>query len=315
MNKSEIRAEDNNDVFVPKLDPTFTPFGYAEDLDTIIENGSFFPVFVSGESGIGKTFMAKQVCAMNGRKFCRVNITTETDEDDLLGGFRLINGNTVFHYGPVIQAMKEGAVLLLDELPLASDKIMCLQSILEGEGVFIKKLGEWVTPTEGFTAVATGNTKGRGSSDGKFIFNNILDDAMLERFYVNFEHGFPPSNVEIEILRKVCSGIGLDATDKTGTAPFIRSLIRWAGMLRKSYLEGQQMDCINTRRLISILKSYAVFKDTHKAVKLGITKFDPAVQEAFISSFKSVETTIDEEDDLIVMTTDGQVKKRSNQPW
>ena len=152
---------------VPSKDDNYVPFGNFTDVKKIIQSGIFYPTFITGLSGNGKTFSVEQACAALNRELIRVNITIETDEDDLIGGFRLVDGNTVWHNGPVVEALERGAVLLLDEVDLASNKILCLQSILEGKGVFLKKTGRYVNPAPGFTVVATANTKGKGSDDGR----------------------------------------------------------------------------------------------------------------------------------------------------
>ena len=272
----------------PQKDDSFVQFGNFGDVKKIIKSRLFYPTFITGLSGNGKTFSVEQACAQLGRELIRVNITVETDEDDLIGGFRLVGGETVWHNGPVIEALQRGAVLLLDEIDLASNKILCLQSILEGKGVFLKKIGKWVAPTEGFNVFATANTKGKGSDDGRFIGTNVLNEAFLERFPVTFEQEYPSVAVEQKILNKICSD-----TD------FCKRLADWADIIRKTFYDGGIEDIISTRRLVHIVKAYSIFADKAKAIQVCINRFDDETKQAFLELYDKVdadfEMPIDEE--------------------
>ena len=243
----------------------------------------FFPFFVTGLSGNGKTLMIEQTCAQLKRELFRVNITIETDEDDLMGGHTLQNGNIIFREGPVIKAMRKGAVLLLDEVDLGSNKMMCLQSVLEGKGYLIKKTGEWVTPTPGFTVVATANTKGQGSEDGKFIGTQIMNEAMLERFAITMQQEYPPVTVERNILKQEMALTG-DADDD-----FVKKLVDWADIIRKTYYEGAIDDVITTRRLVHIVSAYKMFGDKLKAITMCISRFDEETRNAVLDLYTKVD--------------------------
>jgi MoxR-like ATPase len=217
-----------------------------------------------------------------GRELIRVNITIETDEDDLIGGFRLVDGNTAWHNGPVIEALERGAVLLLDEIDLASNKILCLQSILEGKGVFLKKIGKWVKPAAGFNVIATANTKGKGSDDGRFIGTNVLNEAFLERFALTFEQEYPPASIETRILNKICDD-----------QKFCARLADWADIIRKTFKEGGVDEVISTRRLVHIINAYKIFDDKVKAINLGLNRFDDETKQAFMSLYDAVDADVD----------------------
>ena len=263
---------------IPQKDDSFVKFGNFNDIKKIISSGIFYPTFITGLSGNGKTFSVEQACAQLGRELIRVNITIETDEDDLIGGFRLINGNTVWHNGPVIEALERGSVLLLDELDLASNKILCLQSILEGKGVFLKKIGRWVSPASGFNVVATANTKGKGSDDGRFIGTNVLNEAFLERFPVTFEQEYPTAAVEQRILNKIC-----DDSD------FCKRLSDWADIIRKTFYDGGIEEIISTRRLVHIVQAYNIFGDKAKAIEVCVNRFDDETKQAFMELYDKVD--------------------------
>ena len=263
---------------IPSKDDTFVKFGNFGDIKKIIESRVFYPTFITGLSGNGKTFSVEQACAQLGRELIRVNITVETDEDDLIGGFRLVNGETVWHNGPVIEALQRGAVLLLDEIDLASNKILCLQSILEGKGVFLKKIGKFVAPAEGFQVFATANTKGKGSEDGRFIGTNVLNEAFLERFPVTFEQEYPAVAVEQKILNKLCSD-----------ADFCKRLADWADIIRKTFYDGGIEEIISTRRLVHIVKAYNIFGDKAKAIQVCVNRFDNETKQAFLELYDKVD--------------------------
>ena len=238
--------------YVPSKNAEFVPFGNYSPLKKIIQSKMFYPAFITGLSGNGKTLSVEQACATLNRELIRVNITIETDEDDLLGGFRLVNGDTVWHNGPVIEALERGAILLLDEIDLASNKILCLQSVLEGNGVFLKKIGRFVKPRAGFNILATANTKGKGSDDGRFIGTNVLNEAFLERFPVTFEQAYPSVNNEIKLLGLHADRVGVKDDE------FVKKLVDWADIIRKTFYDGGIEELISTRRLVHILRAYAV---------------------------------------------------------
>ena len=263
---------------IPQKDDSFVKFGNFTDIKKIIESRVFYPTFITGLSGNGKTFSVEQACAQLGRELIRVNITIETDEDDLIGGFRLVDGATVWHDGPVIQALQRGAVLLLDEIDLASNKILCLQSILEGKGVFLKKIGRRVDPASGFNVIATANTKGKGSDDGRFIGTNVLSEAFLERFPVTFEQEYPTAATETKILNKLCA-------DEN----FCKRLADWADIIRKTFYDGGIEEIISTRRLVHIIKAYNIFGDKAKAIQVCVNRFDDETKQAFLELYDKVD--------------------------
>ena len=263
---------------IPQKDDTFVQFGNFSSLKKIIQSRLFYPAFVTGLSGNGKTFSVEQACAQLGRELIRVNITIETDEDDLIGGFRLVDGATVWHNGPVIEALQRGAVLLLDEIDLASNKILCLQSILEGKGVFLKKIGRWVDPASGFNVIATANTKGKGSDDGRFIGTNVLNEAFLERFPVTFEQEYPTAAIETKILNKLCA-------DEN----FCKRLADWADIIRKTFYDGGIEEIISTRRLVHIIKAFNIFGDKAKAIQVCVNRFDDETKQAFLELYDKVD--------------------------
>jgi hypothetical protein len=273
---------------IPAKDDSFVKFGNFGDIKKIIESRVFYPTFITGLSGNGKTFSVEQACSQLGRELIRVNITIETDEDDLIGGFRLVNGETVWHNGPVIEALQRGAVLLLDEIDLASNKILCLQSILEGKGVFLKKIGRWIEPGSGFNVIATANTKGKGSDDGRFIGTNVLNEAFLERFPVTFEQEYPTVAIETKILNKLCA-------DEN----FCKRLADWADIIRKTFYDGGIEEIISTRRLVHIIKAYNIFGDKAKAIQVCVNRFDDETKQAFLELYDKVdadfEMPVDEE--------------------
>jgi hypothetical protein len=278
----------NSDNFkiIPEKMSNYVPFGHFKDVENIIKSKIFFPVFVTGLSGNGKTLMIEQVCAKLKRELFRVNITIETDEDDLMGGHTLVNGNIVFREGPVIKAMRKGAVLLLDEVDLGSNKMMCLQSVLEGKGYLIKKTGEWVTPAEGFTILATANTKGQGSEDGKFIGTQIMNEAMLERFAITMQQEYPPVTTERKILAKEMELTG--SVDQE----FVEKLVDWADVIRKTFYEGAIDDVITTRRLVHIVNAYRMFGDKLKSIQMCISRFDEETRNAVLDLYTKIDAGV-----------------------
>ena len=270
----------------PDKDSNFVPFGNFSDVKKIIQSGMFYPTFITGLSGNGKTLSVEQACAQLGRQLIRVNITIETDEDDLIGGFRLVNGETVWHNGPVIEALNRGAILLLDEVDLASNKILCLQSILEGKGVFLKKIGKFVKPERGFNIIATANTKGKGSDDGRFIGTNVLNEAFLERFALTFEQDYPTPKTEQKILEKVSANLGV--LDEK----FCENLANWSDIIRRTFNDGGIDEVISTRRLVHIIRAFAIWNDRLKAIKVCVNRFDDETKQSFIELYDKIDADI-----------------------
>ena len=266
---------------IPTKDDTFVQFGSFQDVKKIIQSRLFYPTFITGLSGNGKTFSVEQACASLKRELIRVNITIETDEDDLIGGFRLLNGQTVWHNGPIIEALERGSILLLDEIDLASNKILCLQSILEGKGVFLKKIGRYVKPAKGFNVIATANTKGKGSDDGRFIGTNVLNEAFLERFPATFEQSYPSPKTEEKILNLLCD-------DKD----FCKRLVDWGDIIRKTFFDGGVEEVISTRRLVHIVKAYSIWKNKEKAIEICVNRFDDETKQAFLDLYDKVDADV-----------------------
>ena len=291
-------AKTETDVqnLIPEIDKTFVRFGQFPDLKKVISSKLFYPVFITGMSGNGKTFGVEQACAETGRELIRVNITVETDEDDLIGGFRLVNGQTVWHNGAVIEALERGAILLLDEIDLASNKIMCLQSILEGKGVFLKKIGEYIKPKDGFNVIATANTKGKGSDDGRFIGTNVLNEAFLERFPITFEQEYPTVAVEKRIMTRLCEEIGIPLTgDHKG---FIEYLCDWSDIVRRTFNDGGVDEIISTRRLVHIMRAYQIFGDKMVAMKMCLNRFDDETKESFMQLYTKLDEHINNDENV-----------------
>jgi len=280
----------NDEHNYAKVDPTFVPWGAFTDVVKIIKSEMFYPVYISGLSGNGKTFMVEQAAAKLGREFIRVQINPETDEDDLLGGFRLINGETVFSKGPVLKAMENGAILLLDEIDRATNKIMCLQGILEGKPVLVKKTGETITPAAGFNVIATANTKGKGSEDGRFTAASIIDDAFLERFTVAVDQQFPSQSVEKKIVIKHMEKF--DLVDDG----FAENLVAWADIIRKTFYDDGVDEVISTRRLCHIVQTFSIFKDKMKSIDLCIARFDDDTKLAFLDLYTKVDQGVNFDD-------------------
>jgi len=272
---------DESDVSIPKKYPDYVPFGFFKDLRNILKSSQFYPIFITGLSGNGKTLMVEQVCADLNRECIRVNISIETDESDLLGGPTLVNGNVVNRDGPVITAMKRGAVLLIDEVDRGSNKLMCLQGILEGKPYYNKKNGEMVYPADGFTVIATANTKGRGSEEGRYL-SQILDDAFLERFPITVEQEYPDAKTEKKILSPLIE-------DKE----FVENLVQWADVVRQSFDQGAVDEIISTRRLVHIAKAFKIFGDRMKAIELCVSRFDTETKLAFMDLYSKVDAKVE----------------------
>ena len=277
--------------YVPEKDPNYVPFGNANSLKKVINSRQFYPVFITGLSGNGKTLGVEQACAQLNRELIRVNITIETDEDDLIGGFRLVDGATVWHDGPVIQALNRGAILLLDEIDLASNKILCLQSILEGKGVFLKKVGRFVQPKSGFNIIATANTKGKGSDDGRFIGTNVLNEAFLERFALTFEQEYPTPKTEQKILEKVSANLGVLDEE------FCENLANWSDIIRRTFRDGGIDEVISTRRLVHIIRAFAIWNNRVKAIQVCVNRFDEETKQSFVDLYDKIDAKVDLEEE------------------
>ena len=304
VKQAKLAVEIEN--LVPDSDSTYVPFGFHKDLVNIIKSGMFYPTFICGLSGNGKTMMVEQVCAKLKKEAIRVNISIETDEDDLIGGNTLVDGNVVYREGPVLTAMKRGAILILDEIDRGSNKLMCLQAILEGKPYFNKKSGEVVTPATGFNVIATANTKGKGSDDGKFMGAQVLDEAFLERFAITVEQEYPSSVQEKKIVMNkmgVAECVDEDFADK---------LVMWADIIRKTFYEGGIDELVSTRRLEHIVKAYAMFSDRLKAIQLCVNRFDTDTKSAFIALYTKVDAgaTVEE---IMDNPTDGSETETSEE--
>jgi len=287
MAPSVMGVMEDQDSYIPEKFLGYVSWGNFNTVKDVVKSNIFYPMFITGLSGNGKTLMVKEVCAKLKREFIRANITVETDEDDLIGGFRLLNGETVWHDGPVVTAMKRGAVLLLDEIDLASNKIMALQPVLEGSSIYLKKIGKWVHPAEGFTVIATANTKGQGSDDGRFIGTNVLNEAFLERFPVTIEQSYPTAKMETKILDNELGKHGIE------DAEFSSNLVKWADVIRKTFYEGGVDEIISTRRLVHIVGAFSIFKDKTKAIELTVNRFDDETKESFLDLYTKIDAGID----------------------
>ncbi len=285
------KMEDHADTSIPEKYAGYVPFGFYKELTSIVLSQEFFPVFITGMSGNGKTLMVEQVCATLKRECIRVNISIETDESDLIGGPTLIDGNVVYRDGPVMTAMKRGAILLIDEVDRGSNKLMCLQGILEGKPYFNKKSGEYIYPKRGFNVVATANTKGRGSEEGRYL-SQILDDAFLERFNITVEQEYPESKVELKILKPLLND-----------DEFAENLVKWADVIRKTFAEGGVDEIISTRRLVHIAKTYSIFKDRQKAIQLCVNRFDQETKDSFMDLYSKVDIKVAEANTAPVIPT------------
>ena len=286
---------DDSDVSIPAKYPDYVPFGFYKDLTNIIRTNMYYPVFITGLSGNGKTLMVEQVCATLNRECIRVNISIETDESDLLGGPTLVNGNVVNRDGPVITAMKRGAILLIDEVDRGSNKLMCLQGILEGKPYYNKKNGEMVYPKSGFNVIATANTKGRGSEEGRYL-SQILDDAFLERFPITVEQEYPDAKTEKKILSPLID-------DKE----FVDHLVQWADIVRQSFDQGAVDEIISTRRLVHIAKAFKIFGDRMKAIELCVSRFDAETKTAFLDLYSKVDAKATPETETVSPRIDDEI--------
>ena len=284
----QVQSTVNSEVFIPSKIAEFVKWGYFADVKKIIDSKMFFPMFISGLSGNGKTMMVEQACALAKREYVRVQITPETDEDDLIGGFRLLDGETVFSKGPVIKAMEAGAVLLIDEIDRGSNKLMALQGVLEGKPVLIKKTGEMIHPAPGFNVIATANTKGQGDEAGRFIAATIIDEAFLERFNVTLEQPYASAAVEKKII--------VNHMNKFGTADteFAENLVKWGQAIRKTFEDGGVDDIISTRRMCHIVQTFSIFDDKMKSIELCVNRFDADTRAAFLDLYEKIDAGMDE---------------------
>ncbi len=290
MAPKAIEVLEEQESYVPEKFVGYVTWGNYNVVRDVVKSGIFYPIFITGMSGNGKTLMVKEVAARTKREFVRANITIETDEDDLIGGFRLINGETVWHDGPVLMAMKCGAILLLDEIDLASNKIMCLQPILEGSSIYVKKIGKWVHPTPGFNVIATANTKGQGSDDGRFIGTNVMNESFLERFPVTIEQTYPTNKIEEKILNNE-----LAKNDKVD-GEFVGNLIKWADVIRKTFADGGVDEIISTRRLVHIIGAYSIFDNKMKAIEMCVARFDSETKDSFLDLYTKVDAGVSVDD-------------------
>ena len=288
--KESKKIPDTVVSLIPQKNPQYVSWGHFKDIKKILESNIFYPIFVTGLSGNGKTSMIHEVCAKLKRDLIRINITVETDEDDLLGGFRLRNGETVWEDGPLIVAMKTGAVALIDEVDLASHKIMCLQPVMEGQPIYLKKINEIVYPQKGFNIVATANTKGKGSEDGRFMGTNILNEAFLDRFSATFYQEYPAPAQEARILKKQFQ---IYEIEEDG---FVDNLVKWADVIRQSFKQGAVDDIITTRRLIDITKTFSIFRDKMKSIVLCLERFDDETRESFVDFYTKVDAGVSMDD-------------------
>ena len=277
-------ANTSMESLIPEKFEGFVEWGHYSDVKRIVRSRMFYPIFVTGLSGNGKTLMVEQIHASLSKELIRVNITIETDEDDLLGGFRLVNGETKFVPGPVVEAMEKGCTLLLDECDLGSNKIMCLQPVLEGKGVYLKKVNKWILPKKGFNVIATANTKGKGSDDGRFIGTNVLNEAFLERFAITLEQPYPSVQVETKIV--LGSMLKYGKTDKE----FASKLVDWADVIRKTFFSGAIDEIISTRRLDHIVKTFSIFGNRMKAIQMCVARFDDETRDAFLDLYTKVDS-------------------------
>ena len=306
MSVNLIATNAGSEKLVPSKFKGFVPWGHYSTINQIVKSGMFYPVFITGLSGNGKTLMVEQVHAASNKDLIRVNITIETDEDDLLGGFRLVNGETKFVPGPVVEAMEKGCTLLLDECDLGSNKLMCLQPVLEGKGVYLKKVNKWITPKAGFNIIATANTKGKGSEDGRFIGTNVLNEAFLERFAITIEQPYANKKTEEKII--------LGSMDKYGKSDkkFAQNLCTWAEVIRKTFYDGGVDEIISTRRLDHIVKAFSIFGDKMKAIELCVARFDDDTKESFLNLYTKIDAGVTV--DSLNSDTQTQVEEDEKEP-
>ena len=289
----KVRSTSSEEVFIPQKDPTFVKWGYFADVSKIIKSKMFYPMYVAGLSGNGKTMMIEQACAAANREYVRVQITPETDEDDLIGGFRLLDGETVFAKGPVIKAMEAGAILLIDEIDRGSNKLMALQGVLEGKPVLIKKTGEVIHPAPGFNVIGTANTKGQGDDAGRFISASIIDEAFLERFTITLEQPYPTAAVEKKIIKNHMEKFGANDSE------FVDKLVAWGQAIRKTFLDGGVDEIVSTRRLCHIVQTFSIFNDRMKAIELCVNRFDEDTRSGFLDLYSKIDADVNAMDEAL----------------
>jgi MoxR-like ATPase len=287
--KDEMKQESfvvdytNTAALIPKKDDNFVPFGNYADLENIIKSGIFYPAYISGPTGNGKSTMVEQICAKHKKPLIRVNLNMMTDEEQLIGSKTLVEGNVEIVEGPVLIAMRNGTTMLLDEIDAGSaNTLLCLQPILEGKPYYFKLKNEMIVPTEGFNIIATANTKGKGSDDGRYIGTNILNEAFLERFAVTFEQEYPNAKIELKIIKNLMQ------TYQCPDDEFAENLVKWADAIRRTFEDGGVDETITTRRMIHIVRAFAIFKKREKAVELCCNRFDAATKSAFIDLYDKV---------------------------
>lgn len=268
---------------IPAIDPNFVAFGNYKDLDKIIKSKLFYPAFITGPTGNGKSTMIEQICAKQKKPLIRVNLNMMTDEDQLIGSKTLENGNIEIVEGPVLIAMRTGTTLLLDEIDAGSaNTLLCLQPILEGKPYYFKLKNEMIVPKQGFNVIATANTKGKGSDDGRYIGTNVLNEAFLERFAVTFNQDYPSAAIEKKIVVNLMNHYGCVNLE------YAETLVKWADVIRKTFDAGGVDETITTRRLVHIVRAFSIFKDQKKAIELCTNRFDDATRLAFIDLFDKV---------------------------
>ena len=289
-----VSSVSDDEIYVPSKDATFIKWGEFSKIKKIIDSKLFFPTYIAGMSGNGKTMMVEQACAILKREYVRVQISPETDEDDLIGGFRLINGETVFQKGPVVKAMERGCILMIDEIDRATNKIMCLQGVLEGKPILLKKTGQVISPAAGFNVIATANTKGRGSDEGRYTAASIIDDAFLERFVAVVDQEYPPYATERKILLANANSFDVKDTE------FIEKLVAWSNVIRKTFDAEGVDDVVSTRRLCHIVKAFSIFEDRMGAIKMCVSRFEEETREAFLDLYTKIdESTLDENGEVV----------------
>ena len=289
-----VSSVSDDEIYVPSKDATFIKWGEFSKIKKIIDSKLFFPTYIAGMSGNGKTMMVEQACAILKREYVRVQISPETDEDDLIGGFRLIDGETVFQKGPVVKAMERGCILMIDEIDRATNKIMCLQGVLEGKPILLKKTGQVISPAAGFNVIATANTKGRGSDEGRYTAASIIDDAFLERFVAVVDQEYPPYATERKILLANAKSFDIKDTE------FIEKLVAWSNVIRKTFDAEGVDDVVSTRRLCHIIKAFSIFEDRMGAIKMCVSRFEEETREAFLDLYTKIdESTLDENGEVV----------------
>jgi len=295
----------NLESLVPKIDGNYVPFGNYKDLERIVASKQFYPTYISGPTGNGKSTSIEQICAKLQRPLIRVNLNKMTDEDQLIGSKTLVDGNVEIVEGPVMIAMRLGIPLLLDEIDAGgANTLLCLQPILEGKPFYFKLKNEMVYPAVGFNMFATANTKGKGSDDGRYIGTNVLNEAFLERFAVTFNQEYPDAKVEIKIVQNLMKSFGVLDEE------FASNLVKWAEAIRRTFDAGGVDETITTRRLVHIVRAFSIFKNQKKAIELCTNRFDDATRLAFVDLFDKVsagEMIVEEQAEVAPQVVDTEV--------